>query len=99
MSKTWRSRNNDPTQTNREDGFDDRSARRAAVKNRLCGDFVQSKLLRLQVGAVFVKARDDGENHSGSKHQPGEESKVLISTDFLTAAQDKFIDQRDESFP
>ena len=75
------------------------SARRAAMKNRLRGNFIWREL-GLQVGAPFIKASDDSENNSGSEHQPGEKGKVLIRTDLLSATcvQDPFIDEADEEF-
>ena len=55
-----------------EPGCDDdshpNSTRRAAVKNRLGGDFVRSKLLRLQVSATLVKGGHDYEDDRSPKH-------------------------------
>ena len=86
----WSSRRIDERQRqhgrSRDDDFHRVSARRAAMKNRLRRDFVQSGLLCLEIGAALVEARDDDENDSGSKHQPGEKAKVLISAEFVPAA-------------
>src|SRR6266487_1334608 len=80
--------------------FSSSSARRAAVKNRLRRDLIQSGLLCLKVGAAFIETGNDDEDDSGSKHQPGEEGKVLIVADFMrgACAQNPFIDQADEEF-
>src|SRR6266536_779208 len=76
------------------------SARRAAVKNRLRRDLIQSGLLCLKVGAALIETGNDDEDDSGSKHQPSEEGKVLIVADFMrgACAQNPFIDQADEEF-
>ena len=83
----------------RNSDFPSSSARCAAVKNRLGGNFIEREL-RLQVGAPLVKASDDRENDSRSKHQPGEKGKVLIRTDLFSATgmQDPFIYEADEKF-
>ena len=48
---------NDSADDSREDDFHHVSARRAAVKNRLGGDFIRREL-RLQVSATLVEAGD-----------------------------------------
>ncbi len=70
------------------------------MKNRLRRDFIQSGLLCLKVGAALVETGDDNEDDSGSKHQPGEEGKVLIVADLMrgACAQNPFIDKADEEF-
>ena len=70
------------------------------MKNRLRGDFVQGGLLCLKVRAALVEAGDHNEDDSGSKHQPGEEGKVLIVAELMrgACAQDPFIDEADEEF-
>jgi len=46
----------------------------------------QSGLLCLKVGAALIETSDDDEDDRGSKHQPGEEGKVLIVADFMRGA-------------
>src|SRR5947207_9855667 len=71
------------------------SAGRAAVKNRLGGDFIRRKL-RLEISPTFIKTGHNHKDNSGAKHQPGEERKVLISAELVSCDQDPFIDQTDE---
>jgi len=73
------------------------STRRAAVKNRLCGDFVQGKL-RLQVSATLIETRHNDEDDSSSKHQPGEKREVLVIREPVAAGQDPFVNQTDKQF-
>src|SRR6266403_1828096 len=60
-----------------DDDFHPTSAGRAAMKNRLRGDFVWGKLLRLQVSATLIETRHNDENDSRREHQNREERKVL----------------------
>src|SRR5215470_1714019 len=89
-----------PGDSSRDNDVHPSSARRAAVKNWLGGDFIWRRLLCLQIGAPFIEASDNREDDSGSKHQPGEKGKVLIRTDLFSATrvQDPFVDEADEKF-
>ena len=70
------------------------------MKNRLGRNFIESGLLCLKVSAPLIETGDDNEDDSRSKHQPGEEGKVLIVADLMSGAcaQNPFIDEADEEF-
>src|SRR5205823_13024949 len=67
------------------------STRRAAVKNRLCGDFIGGEL-RLQISAPFIERGHDNEDHGCAEHYPSKERNVLIRAQLVPAAQDPFVD-------